>query len=163
MKNLLKAREKFGLTEFYCEDIHYGYLYKDLVTEILKHCGPCEIIKTEEIRNCDGDKVFTCLTSLSWKRYNKKDNFFDKTRRFISKFIVAGKSEKVKLWLEFYYHKKDFLDSLNSSERKELKDNKNENYLYLGVHESWMFTLWNEMSWSEKLYIRLKTKIRIGE
>lgn len=32
MKNLLKAREKFGLTEFYCEDIHYGYLYKDLVT-----------------------------------------------------------------------------------------------------------------------------------
>ena len=47
--------------------------------------------------------------------------------------------------------------------KKELKDNENKNYLYIGVHESWLSTLWNEMSWSEKLYIRLKTKIRIGE
>ena len=30
MKNLLKSREKFGLTEFYCEDIHYRYLYKKI-------------------------------------------------------------------------------------------------------------------------------------
>ena len=42
-------------------------------------------------------------------------------------------------------------------------DNENKNYLYIGVHESWLSTLWNEMSWSEKLYIRLKTKIRIRE
>ena len=160
MKNLLKAREKFGLTEFYCEDIHYGYLYKDLVTEILKHYGSCEIIKTEETRDNDGDKIFTCLTSIPWKRYDRKDNFFDKTKKFISKFIIASKSEKVKLWLEFYYHEKDFLNSLSSFERKELKeDNKNGNNLYLGVHESWLSTLWNEMSWNEKLYIKLKTKI----
>ena len=66
MKNLLKAREKFGLTEFYCEDIHYGYLYKDLVTQILKHYGPCEIIKTEETRDDNGELSFTCLTIILW-------------------------------------------------------------------------------------------------
>lgn len=141
--------------------IYNGYLYKDLVTEILKHYGPCEIIKTEETRDDYGDKMFTCLTSILWKRYiyNKKDNFFDKTKKFISKSIIIGKSEKAKLWLEFYYHKKDFLNSLSSYEKKELKDNKNENNLYLGVHESWLSVLWNEMSWNEKLYIKLKTSI----
>ena len=162
MKNLLKSREKFGLTEFYCEDIYYGYVYKDIVLKIIEDYGYSEIIKCGEYRN-DGCKEYSFLTSLPWKRYNRKDNFFDKTKKFISKFIIAGKSEKVKLWLEFYYHKRYFIESLSSSERKELKDNENKNYLYIGVHESWLSTLWNEMSWSEKLYIRLKTKIRIGE
>ena len=80
MKNLLKSREKFGLTEFYCEDIHYGYVYKDIVLKIIEDYGYSEIIKCGEYIN-DGCKEYSFLTSLPWKRYNRKDNFFDKTDR----------------------------------------------------------------------------------